>query len=103
MLAGPMPAGGLALMRLRLIPDAGQPQEAVLQVNCAKGRLPENQQGDGIRLAIQGDGMKFDQKVGGRVVFILRKPGIGLLRRRSDPICFEPAAAELRQRSGSDS
>jgi len=75
MLAGPMPAGGLALMRLRLLPDVGQPQEAILQVNCAKGKVPENQQGDGIRLAIRED-QKFDQKVSGRSVFILRKPGL---------------------------
>jgi hypothetical protein len=76
MLAGPMPAGGLALIRVRLIPDVGQPQEAILQVNCAKGKVPENQQGDGIRLAIQEGGPKFDQKVGGRTVFMLRKPGL---------------------------
>src|SRR5262249_48088383 len=75
MLAGPMPVGGLALIRVRLLPDVGQPQEAILQVNCAKGRVPENQQGDGIRLAFQEGGPKFDQKVSGRTIFMLRKPG----------------------------
>jgi hypothetical protein len=81
MLAGPMPAGGLALMRLRLLADVGNPQEAILQVNCAKGKVPENQQGDGIRLAIQEGGPRFDEKVSGRIIFILRKPGSACLRR----------------------
>ena len=78
LLAGPMPAGGLALLRVRLWPDSGKPQEAFLQVNCAKGKVPENQQGDGVRLAIQEGGPKFDQKVSGRTVFMLRKPGPNL-------------------------
>jgi hypothetical protein len=77
MLAGPMPAGGLALMRIRLLPDVGGPKDAILQVNCAKGRVPENRQGDGIRLAIQeGDGLKFDERVSGRAIFMLNKPGL---------------------------
>ena len=74
LLAGPMPAGGLALLRVRLWPDSGKPKEAFLQVNCAKGKVPENQQGDGIRLAIQEGGTKFDEKVSGRTMFMLRRP-----------------------------
>jgi hypothetical protein len=73
-LATPMPAGGLALIRIRLLPDVGKPMEAILQVNCAKGKVPDNQQGDGIRLAIQEGGRKFDEKVSGRTLFLLRKP-----------------------------
>ncbi len=73
-LRGPMPAGGLALLRLQLLPDVGKPKEAFLQVNCAIGKVPENQQGDGIRLAVQGEDLKFDQKVSGRTLFMLRKP-----------------------------
>jgi hypothetical protein len=42
-------------------------------VNCAKGKVPENQQGDGVRFAIQG-GLKFDEKVSGRTMFMLRRP-----------------------------
>lgn len=78
MLAGPMPTGGLALLRIRLLPDAGSPKEALLQVNCAKGKVPENQPGDGIRLAIQEGGPKFDETVSGRTLFLLRKPGFKL-------------------------
>ncbi|PYV39360.1 MAG: hypothetical protein DMG06_23315 [Acidobacteria bacterium] len=85
LLAGPMPTGGLALLRVRLWPDSGKPKEAFLQVNCAKGKVPENQQGDGVRLAIQEGGPKFDQKVSGRTVFMLRKPGLNLSPKRPVP------------------
>jgi hypothetical protein len=34
-LAGPIAAGGMAVIRIRLLPDAGSPADAVLQVNCA--------------------------------------------------------------------
>jgi hypothetical protein len=76
MLAGPIPAGGLALLRIRLLPDVGKPKEALLQVNCAMGKVPANQQSNGIRLAIQGGGPKFDEKLDGRTLFILTKPGL---------------------------
>jgi hypothetical protein len=82
MLAGPMPAGGLALMRIRLLPDSGRPKDAILQVNCALGKVPPNQQGDGIRLAMQGGALRFDGKVSGRTVFMLRKPGLNLSSQR---------------------
>jgi hypothetical protein len=74
-MAGPMPAGGLALIRIRMLPDVGRPKEAILQVNSAKGKVPEKHQGDGVRLAIQEGGPKFDEKVSGRILFILTKPG----------------------------
>jgi hypothetical protein len=85
MLAGPMPAGGLALVRIRLLPDTGSQKDGILQVNCALGKVPANQQGDGVRLAIQEGALKFDQKVSGRTVFILRKPGFGFSSRVSMP------------------
>ncbi len=85
LLAGPMPTGGLALLRVRLWPDSGKPKEAFLQVNCANGKVPENQQGDGIRLAMQEGGPKFDEKVSGRTLFMLRKPGTNLGSKRSVP------------------
>lgn len=78
-LAGSSRVGGLALIRVRLWPDRGVPKEAFLQVNCALGKVPENQQGDGIRLAVEGEDLKFDQKVSGRTLFMLRKTG-------SDPL-----------------
>ena len=75
-LNGPLPAGGLALFRIELLPDVGKPKDAFLQVNCAIGKVPENQQGDGIRLAVQGEDLKFDQKVSGRTLFMIRKPQV---------------------------
>jgi hypothetical protein len=80
-----MPAGGLALLHIRLVPDSGRPKDAILQVNCAKGKVPENEQGDGVRLAIQGGGPKFDQKVSGRTVFLLRKPGLNFGLKATSP------------------
>jgi hypothetical protein len=85
MLASPLPAGGLALLRIRLLADAGRPKDAILQVNCALGKVPPNQSEDGVRLAIQEDGMKFDQKVSGRTVFMLRRPGFGFPSKASVP------------------
>jgi len=76
--SGPLPAGGLALLGIQLLPDVGRPKDAILQVTCAIGKVPANQQGDGVRLAIKGGGLKFDQKVSGRTMFILRKPGFNL-------------------------
>lgn len=73
-LTGPLPTGGLALLRIQLLPDAGKPKEAILQVNCAIGKVPPNQEGDGIRLVVQGEELKFDQKVSGRVMFTVRRP-----------------------------
>jgi hypothetical protein len=77
-LAGPMPAGGLALLGIQLLPDVGKPKDAILQVNCALGNVPANQKQDGVRLAINGGRLKFDQKVSGRTMFMLRKPGLNL-------------------------
>jgi hypothetical protein len=74
LMTGPLAAGGLAVIRIRLLPDAGSPSDAVLQVNCAKGKVPEGLPGDGIRLAVTG-GPEFDEQLGGRTVFLLRRPG----------------------------
>jgi hypothetical protein len=75
MMAGPMAAGGLAVIRIRLLPDAGSPTDALLRVNCAKGKVPLDQPGDGVTLVIQGGGPRFDEQVSGRAVFLLRRPG----------------------------
>jgi hypothetical protein len=75
MMAGPVAAGGLAVIRIRLRPDAGSPAEAVLQVNCAKGKVPPGQPDDGVTLIVQGGGPRFDAQVSGRTVFLLRRPG----------------------------
>jgi hypothetical protein len=63
------------VIRIRLLPDAGSPAEAVLQVNCAKGKVLLDQPDDGVTLVIQGGGPRFDEQVSGRTVFLLRRPG----------------------------
>ena len=73
LLAGPVAAGGLAVIRIRLLPDVGGPTDAVLQVNCAKGKVPEDRPVDGVTLAITG-GPEFSEQLGGRTVFLLRRP-----------------------------
>jgi len=74
LMTGPVAAGGVALIRIRLLPDAGTPTDAILRVNCAKGKVPEDTQTDGVRLNITS-GPAFDEQVSGRTVFLLQRPG----------------------------
>jgi hypothetical protein len=74
LMAGPLAAGGVAVIRIRLLADAGSPGEAILRVTCAKGKVPEDQPTDGVRLEITG-GPAFDEPVSGRAVFLLQRPG----------------------------
>jgi len=75
MLSGSTPAGGLAVLRIRLLPMWGPSRTAVLQVNCALGKVPEERQTEGIRLAFEGGGDEFDQEVSGRTMFVLTRLG----------------------------
>jgi hypothetical protein len=74
MLSGPMPAGGLAVFRIRLLPIWGLSRTARLQVNCALGKVPDEHQTEGIRLTVEGGG-DFDQEISGRTLFVLTRPG----------------------------
>jgi hypothetical protein len=74
MLSGPMPAGGLGVFRIRLLPIWGASKTALLQVNCALGKVPDEHQTEGIRLALEG-GSEFDQEISGRALFVLTRPG----------------------------
>ena len=76
MLSGSMPTGGLALMRIRLLPLRGPSRTAVLQVNCALGKVPDERQTDGVRLSFEEAGVQFDQEISGRTMFVLTGPGI---------------------------
>jgi len=75
--AGPIAAGGVAVIRIRLLADAGSSGEAILRVTCAKGKVPEDEQSDGVRLDITG-GPAFEEQVSGRTVFLLQRPGPNL-------------------------
>ena len=73
MLSGSMPAGGLAVMRILLLPMWGPSKTAVLQVNCALGKVPDEHPTDGIRLALEKGGGEFDEEVSGRTMFVLTR------------------------------
>jgi hypothetical protein len=72
LLDGPLAAGGLAVIRIRLLPDVGSPEDALLRVNCARGKVPEAEQTDGVKLAITS-GPSFEEQVSGRTILLLRR------------------------------
>src|SRR5262245_43599359 len=49
----PVPIGGLAVFRIRMLPASGMPMSAVLQVNCALADAPRDRSADGIRLKLE--------------------------------------------------
>jgi hypothetical protein len=75
MLSGPMPTGGLAVFRVRLLTLSGAAKTGVLQVNCALGDVPRERSVEGIRLSLEGDRNEFSEEVGGRVMFLSMRPG----------------------------
>jgi hypothetical protein len=80
-----MPEGGLAVFRVSLLPLWGASKTALLQVNCALGKVPDERQVEGIRLAFEGGGGEFDQELGGRTMFLLTRPGAGVAPGTSNP------------------
>ena len=76
MSSGPMPTGGLAVFRIRLLPMSGASKIAVLQANCALGKIPAERQTEGIRLSLERNGTEFSLEVSGRVMFLSMRPEI---------------------------
>jgi len=74
MFAGPIPTGGLAVLRIRLFPVSGLARTAVLQVNCALGDVPPERSVQGIRLSFEGNRDDFSEELGGRVMFLAVRP-----------------------------
>ena len=72
--SGPVPTGGLAVMRIRLVPFEGPARNAVLQVNCALGEVPRERSVEGIRLSIEGHASDFSEEGSGRVMFLATRP-----------------------------
>ncbi len=98
MFAGPMAAGGLAVLRIRLMPVSGLAKNATLQVNCALGKVPAGHPKDGIRLAIGGHGAEFDEEISGRALFLLTRPGASTAPKA--PVLegdIQPAPSEVQQ------
>jgi len=68
--SGPVPTGGLAVLRIRLLPLQGPPRNAVLQVNSALGDVPRERSVEGIRLSFEGNANYFSEEAGGRALFL---------------------------------
>jgi hypothetical protein len=85
MLSGSTAAGGLAVLRVRLLPVLGLARNATLQVNCALGKVPDEHPVEGVRLALEGGGAEFDEEVSGRTLFLLTRPGAGAAAKAATP------------------
>jgi hypothetical protein len=98
MFSGPMPVGGRAVLRIRLLPVSGFAKNATLQVNCALGKAPPEHQAEGIRLAFEGGGAEFDEEISGRALFLLMRPGVSAAVRAPAPEAdTQPAPTEVQQ------
>jgi len=98
MFSGPMAAGGLAVFPVRLLPMRGRSRIAMLQVNCALGKVPAEHQMEGIRLAFEGGGVAFDEEVSGRALFLLTRAGASAAVKAPAPEAdTNPAPTEVRQ------
>jgi hypothetical protein len=84
-LSGPMPAGGLAVLRIRLLPMLGFARNATLQVNCALGKVPSEHAVEGIRLAFEKGGAEFDEEISGRAMFLLTRAGTTAAAKAAAP------------------
>ena len=69
-----MPAGGLAVLRIQLVPMSGFCRSATLQVNCPLGKVPDDHQVEGIRLLFDHGPAQFDEEIGGHALFLLARP-----------------------------
>jgi hypothetical protein len=98
MFSGSMAAGGLAVLRIRLLPVLGLAKNATLQVNCALGKVPDEHQMEGIRLALEGGGVEFDEEISGRVLFLLTRFGASASAKALVPEGdTKPAPTEVQQ------
>jgi hypothetical protein len=70
----PVPIGGLAVFRIRLLPASGMPATALLQVNCALGDAPRDRSADGIQLKLEKSSTEFSEELGGSVMFLVMPP-----------------------------
>ena len=97
MSSGSMPAGGLAVFRVRLLPVRGLAKNATLQVNCAIGKVPPEHPVEGIRLAFEGGSAEFDDEVSGRALFLSTRPGAGAVGKApASEAETDPAPTEVQ-------
>jgi hypothetical protein len=92
--SGPIPTGGLAVLRIRLLPLQGPSRNAVLQVNCALGDVPRERSVEGIRLSMEGNASDFSEEGSGRVMFFATRPEVSVPakvpRQEATPETSEP-------------
>jgi hypothetical protein len=74
--SNPMPTGGLAVFRIRLLPMSGPPRTSVLQVNCPLGNVSRERPVEGIRLTSEMSGTEYSEEVSGRAIFLLIRPEV---------------------------
>jgi hypothetical protein len=90
--AGPMPTGGLAVFRIRLLPMRGPSRTAVLQVNCALGDVPRERSVEGIRLVLEKSATEFSEEAGGRVMFLSVRPEVSAPAKAPEKEAAPPSA-----------
>jgi hypothetical protein len=96
--SGSMAAGGRAVLRIRLLPVLGFARNATLQMNCAIGKVPPERPVDGIRLAIEGGSVEFNEEAGGRALFLLTRSGASTASKAPVPEPdTNPAPTEVQQ------
>jgi hypothetical protein len=98
MFSGSMPAGGLAVLRIRLLPVLGFARNATLQVNCALGKVPSEHPVEGIRLSFEKGGAEFDEEISGRAMFLLTRGAASAATKAPTPkVDPEPVPTEVQQ------
>src|ERR1017187_10027814 len=96
--SGTMPAGGLAVLRIHLLPMSGFARNATLQVNCALGKVPPERSVEGIRLTYEKGGPEFDEEIGGRAMFLLTGPGASAAAKAPAPeVDTNPSPTEAQR------
>ena len=98
MFSGSMPAGGLAVLRIRLLPALGPATNATLRMTCDLGKVPDEHPTEGIRLVFERGGAEFDEEISGRVLFLLTRPGASAAAKAPNPEVYtNPALTEVQQ------
>jgi hypothetical protein len=93
LLSGPMPTGGLAIFRVRLLPMQGPPRIAVLQVNSVLGDVPRERSVEGIRLTFERTDAEFSEEASGRVMFLSMRPEFKLFGTKQQETAPETSGA----------
>lgn len=72
--AAVIPSGGLAKLKILLLPVSAPPAKATLQLNCALGDIPRERSVEGIRLTLEKADTDFSEELHGRIMFLATQP-----------------------------